>query len=372
MIVRQKIFKSLVILLVSALSIPVFAGAPSPTPTPEGTPPPCPTGRWQRALEIVNSAYTPEPIDQASAQALPVDDPWAAPGSCTTGPDGACTVTAFYYQAQWVDLSVSRDGYHPWLARFPVLPQEDSIRVEMIPTEIPAESPTPSPTPTRTQPPVATGTWEREVTVFDASTPGYNWVSGANVHMDINGWVGASGDCMTGSDGLCRLYIIYYSLNDVDITVTKEGYEPQHVWQSSSPSFDSIEIRLHRIATPTPCCDTTGVRLIAPQNPILSSDAFYLDLEITNARPDVLENHRIFVILDVGGMLFFAPSWTPGPSGIDSYSMSIPRGVYTRRIIEPVPWPDLGGGGEAWFLAAITDPGITRVVGEISVRDVVW
>jgi hypothetical protein len=83
---------------------------------------------------------------------------------------------------------------------------------------------------------------------------------------------------------------------------------------------------------------------------------------------DPIEDVRVFVILDVHGYYWLAPSWVPISEGIDSYEVSpFNFGSFQISIISEFAWP--GGTGSAdhlYFHAAITDSEITKIIGESS------
>lgn len=77
----------------------------------------------------------------------------------------------------------------------------------------------------------------------------------------------------------------------------------------------------------------------------------------------------VFVILDVYGMMFFAPSF----GAFDYYLDPIPPGMSTVEVLPSFQWPS--GAGEAHginFYAAMTNPEMTALLGDMDVCTFGW
>ena len=77
----------------------------------------------------------------------------------------------------------------------------------------------------------------------------------------------------------------------------------------------------------------------------------------------------VFVILDVYGMMFFAPSF----GAFDYYLDPIPPGMSTIEVLPSFQWPS--GAGEAHginFYAAMTNPEMTALLGDMDICTFGW
>ena len=94
---------------------------------------------------------------------------------------------------------------------------------------------------------------------------------------------------------------------------------------------------------------------------------------VCNADGSVLEGYPLFVILNVFGDLFFAPSFDPG---FDSYLATYPSFAVGLTDVEVLPdffWPANSGDivGVEW-IAALTNPEITDIYGEWDIYEFGW
>jgi hypothetical protein len=115
-------------------------------------------------------------------------------------------------------------------------------------------------------------------------------------------------------------------------------------------------------ATPEIPCDELGVTLSMPDTFFHGGDLFFLDAYVCNDR-DTQYAVPLFVILDVYGQLFFAPSF----SEFDNYDIILPPNDQILQTVLPAfYWPH--GAGEAQnihFHAAMTNQEITDLFGEM-------
>jgi hypothetical protein len=112
--------------------------------------------------------------------------------------------------------------------------------------------------------------------------------------------------------------------------------------------------------TPTPL--VTGVTITMPAHQYRPGNPCYCTVTVTNADPEPLIDHPLIVILDVYGEYFYAPSFT---GDFDYYAGPWPAGATPVETLPEFTWPDTGtsASGIVWY-AAITDPAVTRIVGE--------
>lgn len=110
-------------------------------------------------------------------------------------------------------------------------------------------------------------------------------------------------------------------------------------------------------------CGETGVTIRMPYPEFVAGDPCWCQVDVCNAGDSPLVNHPLFVILDVYGSLFFAPSF----GDFDSYLGTYPEFGPGRTTVDVLPvfaWPDEAGSayGLQW-IAALTDPEVTQIVG---------
>ncbi len=120
--------------------------------------------------------------------------------------------------------------------------------------------------------------------------------------------------------------------------------------------------------TPDLPCNTLGAIIEMPSDHFRPGDLCYLTVYLCNPGPG-LGQTILFVILDVYGELFFAPSF----GEFDYYSINLVHGLRTRAILNPFFWPEGAGtaSGIHWY-AGMTDTGISDVIGLIDMFAFEW
>ncbi len=93
---------------------------------------------------------------------------------------------------------------------------------------------------------------------------------------------------------------------------------------------------------------------------------------VCNVSGSVLSGYPLFVILDVYGSYYFAPSFIP----FDNYLVLHPAFEIGRTVVEVLPafnWPSGVGsaGGLLWY-GALTNPAMTELYGELSTWEFGW
>ena len=117
-------------------------------------------------------------------------------------------------------------------------------------------------------------------------------------------------------------------------------------------------------STPTWPCPETGVSLEMPATEFHTGDPCYLLASVCNQTGITISGYPLFVILDVFGSYWFAPSWISLEDGIDSYNQDFVVGLSSITVIPEFEWPgDVGSGSNIVFWGAMTDPGITELFG---------
>jgi hypothetical protein len=106
-----------------------------------------------------------------------------------------------------------------------------------------------------------------------------------------------------------------------------------------------------------------------PSDDFGPGDECYCDVYVCNPNAETYYDIPVFVILDVYGLYFFAPAF----SDFDYYTETVAPGRLTISVIPSFTWP--GGVGSAsgilWY-AAMTDPGITQLFGELGMFTFGW
>ena len=107
----------------------------------------------------------------------------------------------------------------------------------------------------------------------------------------------------------------------------------------------------------------TGVRLWMPETVYHPGDPCACKVFVYNRDEQPLDGHALFVVLDILGVYYFAPSFTEYDSYLDDYS-SFPVGRTEISVIPEFVWPTGAGSfSGAMFYAAMLDPTLTQVVG---------
>lgn len=133
--------------------------------------------------------------------------------------------------------------------------------------------------------------------------------------------------------------------------------------------------------TPTPTTTPTiapsatppdGIRLTLdmPDGPMHAGDSFYLDIMIDNSNEVPLTAVPLFCILEVAGTFWYHPDWILAPAW--ESLLTVPAGSMTVPILPTFEWPDNAGAGHARFWGALTNPEITRIIGQHDVREFDW
>jgi len=120
--------------------------------------------------------------------------------------------------------------------------------------------------------------------------------------------------------------------------------------------------------TETPVCINTGVSLFMPSTQFSPGDQCACYVEVCNADRDAIHNVPLFVILEISGFYFCAPSF----SNFDYFTLTnIDPGLTQMDILPGFAWPDAGNGQGCWY-AAITNSAMTEIVGSMDSWDFTW
>ncbi len=121
--------------------------------------------------------------------------------------------------------------------------------------------------------------------------------------------------------------------------------------------------------TATPHCTILGCSIFMPSHDYEAGDECYCDVVVCNPGPETMADVPVFVLLDVYGSYFFAPGFTE----FDHYTMTIEPELTVINVLPPFSWPSGAGAasGVKWY-AAMTDAGVTTLVGEFDMFEFGW
>jgi hypothetical protein len=106
-----------------------------------------------------------------------------------------------------------------------------------------------------------------------------------------------------------------------------------------------------------------------PSNDFGSGDECYCTVFVCNSGSVTYTDIPIFVILDVYGMYFFAPSF----GSFDYYNDPIPPGQTIITVLPAFQWPaGTGTASDIVWYAAMTDPGMTSLHGNLGTFSFGW
>ncbi len=111
--------------------------------------------------------------------------------------------------------------------------------------------------------------------------------------------------------------------------------------------------------TPT-VTEQLGVSIEMPSHLYQAGDSCYLKIHIYNPG-DALMTTPLFLILDVNGLLIFAPEWTSIPG---CYTRFVPHGPSELLAIEEFIWPEgAGSAQDIVFWSAMTNQEMNEIIG---------
>ena len=83
---------------------------------------------------------------------------------------------------------------------------------------------------------------------------------------------------------------------------------------------------------------------------------------VCNPGPDEYTNVPLFVILDVYGQYFFAPTF----GDFAHYTIDVPTGQQEILVLPEFTWPaNVGSASNIIWISAMTDPAITELFGDM-------
>jgi len=120
-------------------------------------------------------------------------------------------------------------------------------------------------------------------------------------------------------------------------------------------------------------CDTTGVTVEMPLEMYHAGDICWCRAVVCNAGAEALDRYPLFVILDVYGSLYWAPSFNTSFDHYLALYPSFPPGQTVVEVLPEFPWPANTGNanGLLWY-GALTDPDISDIFGEFDIFTFGW
>ena len=256
-------------------------------------------------------------------------------------------------------------------------------------TPVPTFTPVPvSPTPTSA--PYGDMWSHHQVCVFDAGTEPRVPIEDALVEESY-GQYGSYDECVTGASGCCSVSVYCHDTHYVGIQVSAAGYRSVSTGCLCS-AWKTVEVELVPLnpytPTPTPsppptsapsmtptvppCCDL-DLDLIVPRTHLLPGDEFYLDVGILSWHPVVIEDLRLFIVLDVQGAYWFWPSWRSVSEGVDYGVIDCPPTGYAARIIDSFNWPEgVAPVEDVRIWGAVLEATGTYLISDIRMIEIDW
>ena len=106
-----------------------------------------------------------------------------------------------------------------------------------------------------------------------------------------------------------------------------------------------------------------------PAHMYYPNDPCYTLAIICNVEGEPIEGYPLFVILDVYGQYFFAPSF----GEFDYYEEVFPEGETIITVLPEFNWPpDTGSASGIIWYGAMTDPAVTELFGTLGTFEFGW
>ena len=124
--------------------------------------------------------------------------------------------------------------------------------------------------------------------------------------------------------------------------------------------------------TATPVCTDIRVTVLMPAHMFAVGDECFCRATVCNPTGDVLSGYPLFVILDVYGSYYFAPSFGSYDNYLDIHP-EFAAGETAIDVIRPFDWPPGTGtaSGLKWY-GALTDAEVTEVIGDVGTWEFGW
>jgi hypothetical protein len=146
-------------------------------------------------------------------------------------------------------------------------------------------------------------------------------------------------------------------------------YTPVHPTSTAIPPTESPVPDTPVPPTGTPGCQELGCRIIMPSDEYTEGDIFYCLVHVCNPGQTTYMGIPVFVILDVFGIYFFAPTF----SDFDYYTKIITPGVQEIVVLQVFTWPGNVGAAEGVnFYAAMTNAEMSELFGSMDIFTFGW
>jgi len=121
--------------------------------------------------------------------------------------------------------------------------------------------------------------------------------------------------------------------------------------------------------TNTPLCGSWGCAIVMPAQDFGPGDEFFCNVTVCNPGSETQTDLRVFVILDVYGMLYFAPDF----SDFDYYDPILVPGVTLLEVLPVFTWPSGAGNAEdIYWYAGVTNMAMTSIIGDVDTMTFGW
>ena len=121
------------------------------------------------------------------------------------------------------------------------------------------------------------------------------------------------------------------------------------------------------------CCETLGVTLDMPAHAFAPGENCSCTVTVCNNTGMALNGCPLLVVLDIAGQLFWAPDFTEDFDGYFDEYPSFPENETEVLVIPSFTWPEEAGSFQgAYFHAALTDPGVSFLYGDMDSWEFGW
>lgn len=269
-------------------------------------------------------------------------------------------------------LHIGPNQYTPTPTRTPTSTSTATRTPTFTPTLNPTNSPTRTPTPTGTQ--VSTHTPTRTATPTMTSPPTHTPTRTPTIApTDIpthtpTATPTPSGTQPTRTPTPSSTPTLPSTLTP---TPTSTGSQPPTLPPTSTSTPPAMPTST---ATPTsePSCDVTGATIWMPSQMFHTGETCSCMVRACNATGATLSGYPLFVVLDVYGSYYFAPSF----GSFDNYLIDYPvfePGLTEITVLPAFEWPSgVGSASNIVWYTAFTDPGISQLFGALGSWSFGW
>ncbi|MBN1356582.1 hypothetical protein JXA40_10015 [bacterium] len=155
------------------------------------------------------------------------------------------------------------------------------------------------------------------------------------------------------------------------IDESEELFRFEIVEDLNTVAFDPREKILKKVEW-TAWTAETGVKLWMPGTMFHAGEPCACSATVLNAEIETLENYPLFVILDVFGQYYFAPSFSDFDNFLSCHP-TFPIGYTAVSVLPEFAWPAGAGtvAGVRWY-AGLTNPGMTALCGTMDIWEFGW